>query len=478
MRPRGLAALAVALVAAAPGATGRPAVPDVPTVRVGAPRVVADAADLDPPDLPGRTRPDAPPVRLPDGRTLVSHVSYRPDASGTVRGFVEHVMLDGPPGDPYRSTAWRKRTCRRAGTVRPDERPDGARHPLACVDAPRGDRGVAFPGLGGADDVVALWFVGAHAPDGAAPGELIGFLHEERIGASGGVAGDREGTTALALARSRDGGDTWRYLGRIATAHGVGGVGPPGAPGPRTGPRPGAARPHNVQGAPFVVDGGRYLVYHVDRNRALDHPGIAVSRAPVADVLARARRGSVGDVWEKLSTRPDGARAWARASTDPAPAYVMEKPAWASPDNRRLWPLRLWGITHAQALTREADGHHFTVLTSAGSDGGTPDDPSDDAPTWVRLFGSRDGLLWEPLAWLAGDSASAGGRHGYQYCALAGAEGLPNGRFVDAFDVDCVREGPVGSGRAAGGGRGSAQTRDRDRALVRWRVTVPDAGEG
>ena len=441
-------------------------------MRVSAPRTVADASDLDPPALAGRTRPDAPPVRLPDGRTLVSHVSYRPDASGTVRGFVEHVMLDGPPDDPYGSVAWRKRTCRRAGGGRAD-----GRHPLACVDAPGAAAGasVAFPELGGADDVVALWFVGAHAPEGAAPGELLGFLHEERIGASGGVPGDAEGATALALARSSDGGDAWHYLGRIATAHGVGGVGPPGVREPDTD----AARPHNVQGAPFVVEGGRYLVYHVDRNRALDHPGIAVSRAPVADVLRHARRGSVGDVWEKLSTRPDGARAWVRASTDPAPAYVMEKPAWASPANRHLWPLRLWGITHVQAVTREADGRHFTVLTSAGSDGGTPDDASDDSPTYVRLFGSRDGLLWEPLGWLAGGpgTASGDGRDGYQYCALAGAEGSPNGRFEDAFDVDCVREGPV-DGRTDGGGRVSAETRDRDRALVRWRVTVSSEGEG
>jgi|GEM_PF-2745824 len=120
-----------------------------------------------------------------------------------------------------------------------------------------------------------LWLLNIHRlPDG----NLLGVVHVElHPGPPAVNSGEKY---ALGLVFSTDGGDRWVYCGEI--------VRPQDAAG-------------NVGGAPFLVVGDYFHVYFNDQGPSGRRA--AVARAPVADVLKAARRGSVTP-WRKFS---DGA---------------------------------------------------------------------------------------------------------------------------------------------------------------------------
>jgi hypothetical protein len=168
-----------------------------------------------------------------------------------------------------------------------------------------------------------LWLLNIHRmPDG----NLMGVVHVELH--PGQPAVNHGEKYALGLVFSKDGGDRWVYCGEI--------VRPQDAHG-------------NVGGAPLLVVGDYFHVYFNDQGPSGRRA--AVARAPVADVLQAARRGSVTP-WRKFS---DG--DWKQDGFTGYGAAVLPQP-----DLGAGHPLDL----HADAAWNRALGQYMVTSWCAG----------------------------------------------------------------------------------------------------------------
>jgi hypothetical protein len=319
---------------------------------------------------------DAPLSANGDGCYLATHgkitpVNQRPDT-------LRHVKTCGSFDAPYANLQWVRKTCQRDASNFCTNRTSGS---YAFTSFP--------PGLAG---VVNLWFTSIYNPGGD---ERLAFIHEENADYTGfGATGQGwEGRTRIGLAYSSDNGDTWTYIGRIASPHQD-------------------PMPFNVQGTPYYIHDGDFYIWYKDKNGA-GTEGFAVSKANVASVLSAARSSSLGsNLW--LKKTPSG---WN--------SNIASEPAFPAPAAE--------GIAHAQAA-RAADGNYYMLTTiMAGTSWGTTGsyvalftvDPSTLA--WTR----RMDIVNEPIA--AFDPDAAG--NGYQYASIVDPSGTANGEVGASFYV-------------------------------------------
>ncbi|WP_188485585.1 hypothetical protein [Stenotrophomonas maltophilia] len=342
------------------------------------PIIVADFSSMTNGPLAG-TQMDAPMSTFTvNGQRLWIKSEWNYQAGG-----IKHSLHQGSLDAPYASLKWSKNSCNR-GTNN------------FCVNGP----GTAFTAFN-TSDTIDVWFVNAYQAN--EQGEILAFVHEERVGGSGGVAGNQEGKTRIGLAWSSNGGESWTYLGRILSAHGE-------------------PQPHNIQGLPYVTRDGYIYVYFTDTS------GIAIARAPIADVIAEARQGNAGaQLWKKY---------YAGAFTEPG----------LGGNSSRIAP---WGITHSQATYSTHTGKYYMALTFMTWGGRN---------TNVDLYESHDAINWSPSLSIADETAS--NSHpvsGYQYCSIADAAGRTNAISGQHIYIYCLKDPGVVP---------------RNFAIYRWKVNL------
>ena len=113
----------------------------------------------------------------PDGCPNVHIYRQWPAAMDKVRmelpsWGIKHSLHQGSLDAPYTSLKWSKNSCNR-GTSN------------FCVNGP----GTAFTAFK-TSDTIDVWFVNTYQAN--EQGEILAFVHEERVGGSGGVAGNQE----------------------------------------------------------------------------------------------------------------------------------------------------------------------------------------------------------------------------------------------------------------------------------------------
>jgi hypothetical protein len=317
---------------------------------------------------------DGPVSAYPGGQYwLSSHFNHSGPGGG-----IKHALMSGNPDSPYNTVAWYKETCVRDPTT------------YYCVPGTLG--APAFTGFSGLTNVVELWFTNLYHPAGTT--EYLAFIHEERVGFSGGVPGNQEGQTRIGLAWSTDGGNTWTYLGRI--------ISPYGDP-----------QPFNIQGTPYVIKDGYFYVYFVDLDAA-GGGGVAVARANVDSVITAARAGTLGsNLWKKYKNGN-----WTSNALGGEPSFPTS-------------PATMWGITHTQAARSSYDGKYYMPLTFMTWSG---------INTSVKLYQSTDGLSYTPFMTLVEEGATTQGpSSGYQYCSVVDVNGAGNAEVGQKFHVYCVK---------------------------------------
>lgn len=297
-------------------------------------------------------------------------------------GKITHSIHQGDLGSPYNTTLWTKDTCARNASG-------------YCVNG----LGFAFTEIV-PTDVVGLWFVNLYQPQPVDDGELLAFVHEERVGYSGGVPGDQEGKTRIGLAWSTDHGNTWKYLGRI--------ISPYGDP-----------TSHNIQGLPYVIKDGYFYAYYIDKVTTPQgvRSGIAVARASVSSVLAAARSGGLGtDLWKKYDGQFVNSGLGGQAT-----------------------PIAPWGITHSQAVYSSHTGKYYMPLTFMT----WPDGAGGRVNSSVKIYESQDAVNWNasPFLVLADETpATLRPDSGYQYCSVVDHAGAPNAVAGQYFYVYCMKD--------------------------------------
>jgi hypothetical protein len=288
------------------------------------------------------------PVEIPASRPLTDSVGLQPDGSlstfrigkqnywllplwDRVQGGIVHAKTQGSLARPFKRLAWVKRSG-----------------DLFRSHDPRVDGN--------------LWIMNTYqAPDG-----LLAFVHVENAGASG--AAGQPGRGRIGLAWSTDNAETFTYLGPVIV--------PEGDPDS-----------HNIQGIPYIVRNGYFMVYYHDT------AGLAVARAKVADVLRAARR-SQRSAWLKFS------------------GSAFDSSGLGGPASR----ISPEGISHADAACSTYTGKCYLVLSMMNWGG---------QDTWIKLYESHDGTTWafvKYIAWAPGSSAKTG----YQYLTLVDASGTDN----------------------------------------------------
>jgi hypothetical protein len=322
---------------------------------------------------------DAPISANGDGCYVATHGKITPTAN--LPDTLRHVKTCGGYATPYANEQWVKTTCQRTSAG-------------YCINQSSAGSAYAFTSFAtGVNDAVNLWFTSIYNPGGS---ERLAFIHEENVGMSGfnlqpGAAW--EGRTRIGLAYSNDSGNTWKYLGRIAS--------------PFNDPLP-----FNIQGTPYYIYNGDFYIWYKDRNGS-GIEGYAVSKANVAAVIAAARTGNIGsNVWKKKTPT-----SWSNNVAD-EPSF----PAAAAE-----------GIVHSQAA-HSADGNYYmTTTVMAGNAWGT-------ASSYVALFTvdpvtlawtKKMDIVNEPLS--AFDPDDAG--NGYQYASIVDPAGRANGEVGTSFYV-------------------------------------------
>lgn len=320
---------------------------------------------------------DAPLSANGDGCYLATHGKITPQAE--YPETLRHIRTCGSYDAPYANPQWVKKTCQR-GMAK------------TCVNTSATGTYAFTSFASGLTDVVNLWFTSIHHPGGS---ERLAFIHEENAGYTGFNAPGQgwEGRTRIGLAYSNDSGNTWKYLGRIASPHQD-------------------PMPFNVQGTPYFVHEGDFYIWYKDRN-ASGTEGYAVSKADVSSVLTAARAGHLGsNLWQKKT--PSG---WnSNIASEPAfPAGAAE------------------GVIHSQAA-RAADGNYYMLSTiMVGSSWGT-------TSTYVQLFTvDPTTLAWTKKMHVVNEGSaafdpSAAGK-GYQYASIVDPEGRANGEVGSSFYV-------------------------------------------
>jgi len=349
-----------------------PAAADALTVR--SPVISSTNAQLTQGVLAG-TQGDAAGSVFPGGmHWLTTHWDY-------VNSENKHVLTSGNLNSPFAGVTWSKTTCvRDAGNF--------------CIDFAGTSGAPAFTSFApGLTDVVDLWFVDTYWPSPGVTAEVLAFIHEEHVGNTGMVPENTFGKTRIGLAWSNDGGETWKYLGRI--------ISPFGDP-----------QPFNIQGAPYIVKDGYFHVYYIDQVSGTE--GIGVARASVDSVIAAARAGNVGtNLWSKYYNG-----------------------GWTEPGlgGRSAFPTSQLGVTHSQAVHSSYTGKYYMPLTFMSWPNGT----GGRYNASVKLYESIDGLSWSPSAVLVdewgGSQLESGG---YMCCSLVDTYGTPNHEVGQNFYVYC-----------------------------------------
>lgn len=342
------------------------------------------------------TQGDAPGTAYPGGSYwLATHWDY-------AAGGLKHTLMSGSLNIPYSSIAWVKSTCVRNGNN-------------YCVNGTVGSPAFTIFATG-LTDVVNLWFMDLYWPSPGVTAEVLAFIHEENVGNSGGVTGNREGKTRIGLAWSSDSGTTWKYLGRIISAYGD-------------------PQPFNIIGAPYIVNNGYLYVYYSDKDTN-GNEGIGVSRANISSVITAARAGNLGtNLWHKYYNN-----VWTELSLGGRPSF----------------PTNQWGITHTQAVHSSYTGKYYMPLYFMSWGG---------INTSVKLYESSDGLSWIPSMTLVDEPASSQGPSGgYQYCSLVDVNGTANHEVGQKFHVYCLKNN---NGEVGGG----------EYAQYRWTVNLGSAGD-
>lgn len=387
---------------------------------VSSPTIVATNTQMHQGGL-ATTLVDGPPSALANGTSwLASHWDYG-------HGGIVHVRTSGTLGAPYNSipSGSVKATCKRSTTNCP-----GGNAPY-CVSGGTSATTMFTSLARFLDDVVELWFVNSYD---AGNGQMLAFVHEERVACSGGTPTNHEGKTRIGLAWSSDGGTSWMYLGRIIS--------------PYNDPVNGEPQPFNIQGAPYVINGGNFYVYYIDVDAAGNH-GIGISRASVSSVIAAAQTGSLGtNLWHKYNNG-----TWTNNSMGGLPSF----------------PTNIWGITHVQAIHSSTTGKYYMPLTFMGWPNYAP--PPAYINTTVKLYESTDGIAWTPSVTLADEPVPqmAPPSTGYQFCSLADANGAPNAETGGTFFVYCAKYPQDGSQ--------CNLTTPCTNALYRWRIEVGTHGD-
>jgi hypothetical protein len=320
---------------------------------------------------------------------LSSGTRYWLATSWALSGGLKQSLIRGDLDKPYSAIGWTKDTCHRNSNN-------------YCVNGYYTAFTTIVP-----TDVVNLWFLGVYQTD-ATGANLLAFIHEEGVGNTGGTASNREGLTRIGLAWSSDFGNNWTYLGRI--------ISPYGDP-----------QPFNIQGAPYLVKDGYFYVYFTDS------AGIGIARARIADVIAAAQVGNVGNgIWQKYYNGS------------------FSQPALGGQSS----PIAPWGITHTQAVHSSYTGKYYLALTFMA----WPDANGNPINTSVKLYESADAINWSPSFVVADEpGVSQRPNGGYQYCTLADPNGGLNGEVGQYFDIFCEKD---------------ALSDQSNFALYRWKVNL------
>jgi hypothetical protein len=212
------------------------------------------------------------------------------------------------------------------------------------------------------------------------PAGLLAFIHTElpaTPAANYTVAKGRVG-----LAWSTDNGDTFTYLGHIIIpAH--------------------DPQATNIQGIPYFVKDGYFYIYF---SEACDAPGnSAVARAPLAEVIAAARTGTLSP-WKKYH---DGAWNSDGLGGPCSPVKVLD------------------GISHTDAAYSTHTGRYYLLMSRMNWN---------NEDTWVKLHESSDGINWRHIKTIVQQPASSV-ISGYQYASIVDAAGLDNGVVGQRFYI-------------------------------------------
>lgn len=197
---------------------------------------------------------------------------------------------------------------------------------------------------------------------------ILAFVHAEAVEGSGKPG--FPGRTRIGLAWSKNGGETFKYLGGIVT--------PFGDPAP-----------YNVQGGAYIVkDGFFYIYYH-------DTRGITVARAPVDEVLSAARDGKTS-VWKK---------------------YLGAELGFTSPGfGGDSYPIGVKGASHNDAACSTFNNECYLVLTMMTWGG---------IKSSIILYESADGIQWKQAKVIAVEPHTSGIR-GYQYATIVDGDSSDN----------------------------------------------------
>lgn len=319
---------------------------------------------------------DAPMSANGDGCYIATHA--KATAAAQLPDTLRHVKTCGGYNNPYASEQWVKKTCLRNASK-------------MCINSTQGAT-YAFTNFApGLNDVVTLWFTSIYNPGGT---ERLAFVHEENVGYSGFNAAGQgwEGRTRIGLAYSNNSGNTWSYLGRIASPYLD-------------------YMPFNIQGAPYFVYNNEFYVWYKDRSAPYE--GYAVSKANVGAVLTAARAGNLGaNLWSKKT-----ANGWnTNIASQPAfPASAAE------------------GIVHSQAA-HSSDGNYYMITTvMAGTAWGT-------TSSYIALFTvDPTTLAWTKKMYIVNEDISAfdpdPAGNGYQYASIVDPAGRANGEVGTSFYV-------------------------------------------
>ncbi|GIK26596.1 MAG: hypothetical protein BroJett006_28420 [Betaproteobacteria bacterium] len=238
-----------------------------------------------------------------------------------------------------------------------------------------------------------LWIVNTYdAGDGTLA--FVHVEHAEHTGTPGQI-----GKSRIGLAwRPRD-AEKFHYLGHV--------ISPFGDPDP-----------HNIQGAPYLIRGGYFLVYFHDST------GLAVARAPVAEVLEAARHGHTSDWWKYASSEAGFSSAGLGGKS------------------KRL---NVDGISHGDAACSTVSDKCYLLLTRMNWKG---------EDTWIRLFETQDGVSFRLVRTIVQQPATSV-RKGYQFASIVNEDGTDNAVVGRRFYIYAYKD-----------------HQERTRTMLRWTVEI------
>ncbi len=285
--------------------------------------------------------------------------------SGGVRYWLNslgsvHMKYKGTLDAPFQTQVWTKDTK----TLFSDPYHLGLGGPWRKIDA----KNFTFDGS-------AVWVVNVYQPSDK---EILAFLHIEIPALVNGVY--TTGKSKIGLAWSKNGGESFTYIGDIVTYSGT-------------------ASEYNMQGAPYIIKDGYFYLYYHDMCPGQE---TSVARADVATVIAAAKNGQV-TTWSKYDKS-----GWTNTGLGGVCSAIKITP----------------GIDHTDAAYSSYTGKYYLLLSQYGAS---------TVPTWIKLFESTDGISWTYLTDIVSAPTAKSG--GYQYVTIVNADGTDNGVVGKSFYV-------------------------------------------